>query len=423
MFLSKGVADDVFQDVDNNRPSQRRTVENDAAAASANALRAKMQMQHDAFLKKKNVVGSSGMVMSTNIATETAQTQDKTEPEQEKRKSHSVGANVRGSANSEDCAAVAPYCGDEGGGDLESRRQTRLDDLKERGLATVFDPSPSVNSAYSAGLPNMDREQMRIFMMSPLPKGAMLECRITREKTGFSKFYPKFNFETETGVFIAASKKRTNNKTSNYLISLDPSDLNRQGPAYMGKVRANFLGSEFSGFGEGSNPSKTKSESGAACADEDIREEYVGVQYSSSLFGKKPRGPRKMYVVMPAVTAAGERIACKPTNPQTDGLIALSESRSQTSMSGLQPLVTTYVNKPPKWNDQIGAFVLNFNKRVTQASVKNFQLIRSDDPDSVYLQFGRVAKDTFNIDFRHPVSPFQAFSIALSSFDYKLCCE
>ncbi|OLP75701.1 Tubby-related protein 1 [Symbiodinium microadriaticum] len=78
---------------------------------------------------------------------------------------------------------------------------------------------------------------------------------------------------------------------------------------------------------------------------------------------------------------------------------------------------------PPKWNEQVGAFVLNFNKRVTQASVKNFQLTTSDDPDTVFLQFGRVGKDVFNMDFKFPFSPFQAFAICLSSFDYKLCCE
>ena len=31
-------------------------------------------------------------------------------------------------------------------------------------------------------------------------------------------------------------------------------------------------------------------------------------------------------------------------------------------------------NKFPKWNEHVGAYVLNFNGRVTRASVKNFQL-------------------------------------------------
>ena len=55
--------------------------------------------------------------------------------------------------------------------------------------------------------------------------------------------------------------------------------------------------------------------------------------------------------------------------------------------------------------------------------MKNFQLISQNDPDTVILQFGRVGKDVFSMDFRYPLSPFQAFAIVMSSFDYKLCCE
>ena len=35
-----------------------------------------------------------------------------------------------------------------------------------------------------------------------------------------------------------------------------------------------------------------------------------------------------------------------------------------------------FVNKPPKWNETIQAYVLNFYGRVDKPSVKNFQLIR-----------------------------------------------
>ncbi len=47
-------------------------------------------------------------------------------------------------------------------------------------------------------------------------------------------------------------------------------------------------------------------------------------------------------------------------------------------------------NKPPKWNEQLSAYCLNFKGRVTQASVKNFQLISEADPEAVLLQFGKV---------------------------------
>ena len=71
---------------------------------------------------------------------------------------------------------------------------------------------------------------------------------------------------------------------------------------------------------------------------------------------------------------------------------------------------------------QSGAYVLNFNGRVTCASVKNFQLVLPDDEETVLLQFGRTETD-FSMDLRWPLSPLQAFCITISSFDYKLACE
>ena len=82
-----------------------------------------------------------------------------------------------------------------------------------------------------------------------------------------------------------------------------------------------------------------------------------------------------------------------------------------------------YQNKSPTWNDQLGAFCLNFHGRVTEASVKNFQLVTSDDSDDVICQFGKVSDSTFSMDYKWPMSCLQAFAICLSSFDGKLACE
>ena len=72
---------------------------------------------------------------------------------------------------------------------------------------------------------------------------------------------------------------------------------------------------------------------------------------------------------------------------------------------------------------QVGAYVLNFNGRVTMASVKNFQLVDPDEQNAVVLQFGRVAKDEFTMDMQWPITPFQAFAVTLSSFDSKIACD
>lgn len=96
------------------------------------------------------------------------------------------------------------------------------------------------------------------------------------------------------------------------------------------------------------------------------------------------------------------------------------------------------INKPPRWNEQVGAYVLNFSGRVTMASVKNFQLVDPDEQNAVLLQvpvsennmhrllvfqFGRVGKDEFTMDMQWPLTPLQAFAITLSSFDSKIACD
>lgn len=84
-------------------------------------------------------------------------------------------------------------------------------------------------------------------------------------------------------------------------------------------------------------------------------------------------------------------------------------------------------NKNPRWHEQLQCWCLNFNGRVTVASVKNFQLVAStengSEQENVVLQFGKVGKDVFTMDYGYPISAFQAFSICLSSFDTKIACE
>jgi Tub family len=65
-----------------------------------------------------------------------------------------------------------------------------------------------------------------------------------------------------------------------------------------------------------------------------------------------------------------------------------------------------------------GNYRLNFRGRVTVPSVKNFQLVAPDDIDYIVGQFGKVGEDRFNLDFRAPLNAFQAFSIALSQFNF-----
>lgn len=90
----------------------------------------------------------------------------------------------------------------------------------------------------------------------------------------------------------------------------------------------------------------------------------------------------------------------------------------------------TLKNKAPRWHEQLQCWCLNFNGRVTVASVKNFQLVAAlggdgagQEEENVILQFGKVGEDVFTMDYQYPISAFQAFAICLSSFDTKIACE
>ena len=253
--------------------------------------------------------------------------------------------------------------------------------------------------------------------MTPVPKRAgTIQCYIKRNKSGINKLFPAYSvFMKDGDRFLMTSKRRPNNKTSNYLISCEKNDHNRSSINYLGKVRANFVGTEFQIYDSGVNPKDGHVD--YALHNTEVRQDLGCVLYASNVLGS--RGPRKMQVcINKADPATGAMNIWQPKSEEEE---MLSRFKSKDS-EGLGRLVSL-INKPPRWNDQVGAYVLNFNGRVTMASVKNFQLVDEDDHDTIILQFGRVAKDEFTMDFQFPMTPFQAFAITLSSFDSKIACD
>lgn len=72
------------------------------------------------------------------------------------------------------------------------------------------------------------------------------------------RFYPKYHMHISNGfLYLMSAKKRACNNTSNYIISLSREDLEK-GNNFIGKVRSNFMGTEFVLYDHGENPEKTK---------------------------------------------------------------------------------------------------------------------------------------------------------------------
>merc|ERR1712070_1012019 len=257
---------------------------------------------------------------------------------------------------------------------------------------------------------------MRVFLMQPGPKNGPILCHIRRQK-GSAKLYPKYQLyiggggvegEDSAERFLLSARKRKKSKSRNYLVSLDEEDMSRQSGNFFGKLRSNFVGTEFTIYDKGVKPSEGDS------AQMNVRCELGAVLFQYNVLGT--RGPRKMTAMIPELDEKGNRTVFKPVD-ENDGVLERYKEKGETE--GL----VVMRNKPPKWNEQMQAYCLNFHGRVTHASVKNFQLVDENDKDTIILQFGKVGKDTFTMDYQYPISALQAFSICLTSFDNKLACE
>uniref|UniRef100_A0A673ZYI1 TUB bipartite transcription factor n=1 Tax=Salmo trutta TaxID=8032 RepID=A0A673ZYI1_SALTR len=218
--------------------------------------------------------------------------------------------------------------------------------------------------------PAIDVDDLEEFTLRPAPQGITVKCRITRDKKGMDRgMYPTYylHLEREDGkkVFLLAGRKRKKSKTSNYLISIDPTDLSRGGESFIGKLRSNLMGTKFTVYDSGQNPGKTTSSLEAT----NLRQELAAVCYETNVLGFK--GPRKMSVIIPGMNMDHERVAICPRNDH-ESLLARWQNKSTESVIELH-------NKTPVWNDDTQSYVLNFHGRVTQASVKNFQIIHDND--------------------------------------------
>ncbi|KAL4439006.1 hypothetical protein ABPG77_006943 [Micractinium sp. CCAP 211/92] len=254
------------------------------------------------------------------------------------------------------------------------------------------------------------RADLRRFLLTPGPADRPLNCKILRSGGGLLKGGPQYTLLVEqeggrNGAFLLAARKRKGGPGgAAYVLSVDQHDVSRHNASYVGKLRSNFIGTEFVVYDAGS----TKGEGAPP------RCELGAVLYQPNVLGTK--GPRKMTVLIPKLASSGSRPGARAPGSEGETLLGQYKSYSLSSCVVLR-------NKPPRWNQAMSAYCLNFGGRVTQASVKNFQLVSVDNMDRTILQFGKVASDAFTMDYCYPMTALQAFAICLSSFDSKLACE
>lgn len=106
-----------------------------------------------------------------------------------------------------------------------------------------------------------------------------------------------------------------------------------------------------------------------------------------------------MTIVIPAMSMDQQRVDVCPLGAEPEGIIGtglsicfiffitfylLKALGSDRWKRKLTDNLLELHNKTPVWNDDTQSYVLNFHGRVTQASVKNFQLVH-DDGDSIFI--------------------------------------
>ncbi|KAK8606760.1 hypothetical protein V6N13_052518 [Hibiscus sabdariffa] len=232
----------------------------------------------------------------------------------------------------------------------------------------------------------------------------------------------------------------------------------RPSNVYVGKLRSNFLGTKFTIYDSQSpcdsiipltarpscrSHSKQVSPRLPAC-------NYSIGTVTYELNVLRTRGPRRMHCIVHSIPISSIQGGTAPPSalpksfeeqlsplhsskgkePILDTILPSLPARPVSSPDSAEPLALK--NKAPRWHEQLQCWCLNFKGRVTVASVKNFQLVAAVEPshnvspeeqEKVILQFGKFGKDIFTMDYRYPLSAFQAFAISLSCFDTKPACE
>jgi len=244
---------------------------------------------------------------------------------------------------------------------------------------------------------------MHYYLTCPISKrNGILQCYMIRLKSINHDNCDTYYLHLEDGDTLLLSAKRKFSYCANisYVISKDPNEFDTAADACIGQVRSDVFRTDYVIEFNDVYEQHLKTSMGSI--------NYLGLDLLRGYLG-----PRKLEVMIPNIQDS------RLLDQTAINTIQSYESTDKSAYEFNQNSDKLFlVNKVPRFNSNVGAFVLNFNGRVTIASVKNFQLIHPNQPNNVILQFGRVGTDTFTLDVQYPLSIYQGFAIALSSFSF-----
>ena len=246
----------------------------------------------------------------------------------------------------------------------------------------ILEDSYTVDFVTSSNL-----DEKTLILQAP-PRQVRYRTRVVRvSKSAFSWASSEYRLLTELGTPVLFAKKVVRGKC----FSIFMNDQTK-----LGKLNSNLIGSEFVLYSPG-----------------DTRRELACIGYENRLFrsaSTKTR-PRDIIVSVPSVLNPA------PYYVNADAMVKAVQQPMAPSLG-----IDILKNREARWIPSTASYELPFTQLdIIEASPKNFILV-ANNGDHVF-EFAKLPNGDFMLDFASPISPLAAFAIAISSLNFKLCCE
>ncbi|XP_066317970.1 tubby-like protein 4 [Miscanthus floridulus] len=271
--------------------------------------------------------------------------------------------------------------------------------------------SESAPASSWATLPN------RALLCRPLPQDVgRCTCVIVREAATGARGVALYSLYTNEGQGrqdrkLAVARHRRRRGRSEFIVAQNQdgifctSDNN-----FLGTVGANLVGSKYQIWGQGSRADELKNQS----------KRLLGVVAFAPTITTLTGSFRSMRAWIPK----NQSMQLKTNNSAQIQHVSGLPKDWQEKKSRADQLCS----RAPFYNHMTKRYELDFRERAgrmgykVQTSVKNFQMTLEENERQTVLQLGRVGKSKYIMDFRYPLTGYQAFCICLASIDAKLCC-
>ncbi|KAJ1428460.1 Tubby-like, C-terminal [Sesbania bispinosa] len=207
---------------------------------------------------------------------------------------------------------------------------------------------------------------------------------------------------------LAVAQHKRRNGRSQFIVAQNVKGLlSNSDDSFLGTVTANLMGSKYHIWDQG---------------------------HRHDSHSKQPKPPLAVVKYIPTVaTCTGSHRSIKAYIPKHQSMSLKNTAQVQhikglpMNWEGKLDKVHQLYSRIPLYNKISKQFELDYRDKGrtglrVQRSVKNFQLTLEENGKQTILQLGRVGKSKFVMDYRYPLTGYQAFCICLASIDAKLCC-